>query len=197
MLSSLLLVVQERLKDSTMPLGIVSDKDFEKEIVNTGVVVGNKNKGRGEGNKEVPKEIKKFIIEENLRGSSSRELQQLTGASSSSISAYVNGANSTASYNKPDSVLVTHKNSVVDKITRKARKILISSMNEITPDKLQKAKVTEVAMVARSMAGIIKDMEPEVIEQKNDNRVQFIMFAPQMKTERHYDAIDVSALDVE
>lgn len=185
-----------------MPIGIVSQNDIEKELEKPMPMNGRVEKlptsGRKEGDVAVPDEVKKFIAEAAITSSATgKELADLMQVSESSVSAYKNGANSTASYNKPSPAIANHILSVKDKISKKAQRVLRGSLNSITEDKLNGIKAKDAAIIARQMAGIIKDMEPDTPMVPQDNRVQFIMFAPAMKRESDFDAIDVQALDAE
>lgn len=173
-----------------MPLMIVSEEEWEKEISNAKKAeIVTIKKGRGEGNKEVPEEVKKLLSVEDLNGGSAFELGKALKISSSSISAYKNGATSTASYHEPKIELKTHIDGVKDRISRKAKRVILKSLDSITNDKLDELKPTDAAAVARQMSAIIKEMEPERIDDKKDNLPQFIVFAPQFNKEDHYETI--------
>ena len=189
-----------------MPLGVVEDNEFEQEledviqkpVVNSEVeIIDQKSPGRNPGDNNVPDEVRQFIAESHMLGASGRELADTFGVSQSSVSAYANGATSTATYDKKNVPLVNHLNRAKERITRKARRVMINSLDSLTEEKLLTVKAKDAALIARSMAGIIKDLEPEVVQNITDNRVQFVMFAPAIKQERSYDAIDVSVLDGE
>ncbi len=195
-----------------MPLGIVNDEDFDQELLDQGL--GNKvntepirpeviipeiitpnTPGRRPGDNNVPDTVRQFIAEAGLLGASNAELSQLMNVSQSSVSAYKHGATSTATYHDKKPSIVNHLNKAKERISRKARRVLNDSLDELTPEKLRSVKAKDNAIIARAMASIVKEMEPEVKIENNDNRVQFVMFAPAIRAEKHYDAIDVQALD--
>ena len=196
-----------------MPLGIVSDEQLERELEDVGLGNGQRdnkdapsnniidgqvvddNKGRGKGNTEIPEDVRKFIAEAGLLGASNAELSQLMDVSQSSVSAYKHGATSTSTYHDKQPVLVDHINRARKRVTKKAGRVLANSLDSLADVKFNLLKPKDVASIARNMAAIIRDMEPEQANVTEDKRVQFIMFAPTVKQESHFDAIDVSNLD--
>jgi transcriptional regulator with XRE-family HTH domain len=188
-----------------MAIGIVSDNDFDKEVTDivrkdirpsSSAVVDKLHKGgRKEGDNAIPDVVKELVINESLNGASGKELSQALGISQSSISAYRNGANSTATYDKKDKILIDHISRAKGKISKRARNVLNRSLDHLTDDKLSSVKAKDLAGIARNMSAIIRDMEPPQDQVQNQLAVQFVMLAPPVHTEKHYDAIDVSALD--
>lgn len=180
-------------------MGIVSDSDFESELSR---LSGNSDnpaeiiditKGRGKGSKEVPESLRKIIGETNeLDGRSDAiELAKRFGISSSSVSAYGHGSTSTASYNKPNEELKNHINESKDRIAKKARGRLFNALKHITDEKLSQARVKDVSSVARDMAAIIKDVEPDNKSEASKQSPQFVFYAPQFRDERSFDVIKV------
>lgn len=188
-----------------MAMGIVTDEDFHKELGNcsnskenpppnkTAVIVPSPSKGRGEGNVEVPSGLRKLIGQESVSNGrqSALELAESLGISPSSVSAYAQGANSTTSYRDRPNLSVI--NEAKERISKKARNRLLLALNHITGDKLESAKVNEVASVAKDMSAIIKNMEPEREANKSDdkNGPTFVFYCPQFRKEEHFDVIDV------
>ena len=186
-----------------MPLGIVSDSDFEKEIGNcvdvesvpiSGEVIIQKGPGRGEGKSNVPDSIRKIIGEEySIEGrQAGLEIANAFGISEQSASAYGNGASSLATYNKPTEIndfIRSRKN----KIVKKASSKLNLALEGITEDKLALSKATDLASIAKNLSGIIKDMEPEDKGNANNGpNIQFVMFAPKLLTEDRFPTMVVS-----
>lgn len=185
-----------------MAMGIVSDADFQKELGNsapkipvskTAEVIKQTPKGRGEGNVAVPDSMRKLIGAESVENGrdSAIELAKQFGISPSSVSAYANGSTSTASYDKQPNLPAI--NGVKERIAKKARNRLSMALSHITDEKLGAAKLTEVSTVARDMAAIVKQMEPEVPKTESDkqNGPTFIFYSPQFRKEEHFDVIDV------
>lgn len=200
-----------------MPIGIVSDEEFEaqllnkasednnllnkrvKVIINDDVVINNElteesielpSKGRN-GSKEVPESLRKLIAGEAIVGVSAIELSEVFNVSKSSVSAYKNGATSTSTYNNPDEALKLHNDGVRSSIVGMAQSKLIEAINEITAEKLRDAKVNIAASVARDMSSIVKNISPSNEGGSNNNN-KVIIYKPRMKEEDDYDVIVVS-----
>ena len=186
-----------------MPMGIVSDKQFESERakinnsptplpkVHTPEVVGIP-RGRGENNVSVPDSLKNLIgvtaVSEGRE--EALELARQFGISDSSTSAYSVGANSTASYNERPNAPVVNK--VKERISKKARRLMMRAMSSITQEKLDNTKAIELAGIARNMSGIVKDMEPEVNKNNPTDgapKPGFLVYAPKFFSENHYETI--------
>jgi predicted transcriptional regulator len=188
-----------------MAIGIVSNDDFERELEQLGIkkVNGNEksetdlakildiNRGRGTGSLEVPDSLRKVIGEEALvnGNSSANGLAEELGISKSSVSAYKNGSTSTKSYNEPDKNLKEHTDAIRNKISSRARLKLLMAMGTVTKDKLENAKLRDVAAVANAMSNIIKNLEPAVSE--TGNQTNFIFYAPKPKEESQFEVINL------
>lgn len=165
-----------------MPLGIVSDDVFNAEIKLM-------NRGRGSV-KEVPEVIREIIAEDAIaKNGSIQEIASRHGVSSSSVSAYKNGATSTATYHEPDERLARRNNFVRENIITSARSRLLDALQNITSDKLKDAKVRDVASVAKDMSAVIRNTEPQTTPIHN---AQFVFHVPRQKDEKDYEFIDVS-----
>ena len=178
-----------------MGMGIVTDADFLKELEN---LKSNKKPeikelptpGRKEGDLNVPPELRKLIASTALTESSkeANELARGLGISSSSVSAYKNGATSTTTYDKPNADLKEHVDEIKIDISKKARARLLKAIEEITDDKLSVTKPRELAGIAKDMASVVEKMEP-----KDDkpivNSPTFIVYHPHVREEKHYDTI--------
>lgn len=193
-----------------MPLGIVSDDEFTKELTNsspnkseetrpkvvTGEVISplprGHNGGRTPGAVEVPESLKKLIGEEAaINGrQAGLELAKQFGISNSSVSAYSNGATSTASYNTPEVGLKTHIDDSRMRIIRKAKLRLNKTLSEITDEKLAGAKLRDLAVTARALSGVITAMEPNIGQPGSDVvQPQFVVFAPTLIKEEHFGTL--------
>ena len=181
-----------------MPLGIVSDDEFDSElgrIKSTGIVVDKPKLGRQKDSVETPESLRKIIGEESeINGrQAGLELGKQFNISSSSVSAYSNGATSTSSYNNPDRELKSHINQSKERIAKKASNKLISALNEITPEKLHEVSAKTASEIARNMSAIVLDMTPKVEEIKEDKGPTFVFYAPQIRSEDQFDVIDMSS----
>lgn len=195
-----------------MAMGIVSDKDFFREIqdsgkdvreapsvkrptaiINPATIITPPTRGRKEGDNNVPNSLRNTIAQ--IAHTDGRDeaiaVAKDFGISESSVSAYTNGATSTASYHETPnkSVVIEAKT----RVAKRARGKLMLALSKLTPEKMDEAKAIELSSIAKNMSGIVKDMEPPV-EQKDSNellRPQFIVYAPVVNQENHYDRVYV------
>ena len=179
-----------------MAIGIISDEEFEKEF---GKLESHNEKAKvvtipkvGRVGPEVPESLRKVIGETAITEGRPEaiKLAKQFGISPSAVSAYTNGATSPSSYNQPDKELQNHVNDAKVKIGIKAKNRLIQALNAITTEKLESVSVKTASSVARDMAAIVKDMEPQQ-KDSGDAKPQFIIYAPQFKEERQFDTIVV------
>ena len=188
-------------------MGIVSDSDFDLEkkkvirpdsdresvkpnAIPNATVIDMPGKGRGIGNVEVPNALRQIIGEESvLHGREAGiQLAGAFGISPSSVSAYDNGSTSTSSYDKQPNL--NHLNGSRTRIAKRAMNKLGLALKNITRDKLEGAKVTELAAVAKDMSAIVKNMEPETAKGSDGvTRPQFVFYAPQFRDERVFDVV--------
>lgn len=144
--------------------------------------------GRGHVN-EVPNSIRQFIAGEAIAGANQKQLAKEFGVSTSSVSAYKNGATSTASYNKPNQELKSANDSLKEELASNSLAKLRAALEAITPAKLLESKVTDAAVVARAMASVHKDLLPSETSEARFNQV--IIFKPRMREEDDYEVIDI------
>lgn len=179
-----------------MPLGVltkeqfnkeVTGKDTSKDVVRAQVV--NIERGRTSGRTEVPEIIRQVIAEEVIDCGGSQAIADKFGLSKSSVDAYKVGATSTSSYHKPDSSLKQVVDNKKDEITTTARGRLSAALNSLTDDKISSAKARDIAAIAKSMSGVIKDMEPTVVQQNN---TQVVVYRPRQRDEDEFDVITVN-----
>lgn len=204
-----------------MPLGIVSESEFEKELNNsntpysnrvnpvtpkhenevlTGEVIDPVPLGRGKGNVEVPESLRKVISDTHVTDGrkSAVELASYFSISKQSAQAYGKyGSTSLANYDEPDKTekskeISNHLTNTKNRIIKRAHNKLLTALSNITDDKLQSAKIKDVAIVAKAMSGIIKDMEPDSANaDAAKNQPTFVVYAPRMIKEENYDTIHV------
>jgi len=180
-----------------MPMGIVSNADFQKELDNSGnreqvspALVKEISRGRGEGNVEVPNALRNIIGDTAITNGrkDAVELASNFGISPSSVSAYTNGATSTASYGE------TPNKDVMDgtrlRIQSKARAKLIKAIHGITDDKLAVTNAKDLAGIAKDMAAVVKTMEPENKKVEGEKGgPTFIFYTPQTRKEETFDVV--------
>lgn len=194
-----------------MPLGIVSDKDFIREIDNvqprvptiekkidineviTPELVPDDEsvKGRGIGSVEVPNSLRRLIGDESINNGrqAALELAESFGLSASSVSAYTNGSTSTASYDKRinGDVIANAKG----RVSRRARNRLMLALKKMTAEKLDECNAKELSGVAKDMSQIMVNMEPKQ-EQNNKTEVNgptFVLYKPQVKPEEAFNSV--------
>lgn len=185
-----------------MAMGIVSDKDFNSELDKLSpaqsngkpiAIIKEVEKGRGNGNKEVPEPLRKLIGEESaIQGrASALELAENFGIRPSSVSAYAQGSRSTATYEeRPD---IQHLNDAKLRVAKRARQKLVLALNSLTKDKISEAKAKDIAGVAKDMSAVIKNMEPDTPKNNGDGNgaPTFIFYCPQFKREEVFEVVNV------
>lgn len=187
-----------------MPIGLVSDDDLAREIesLNQKVVPSTSRPrvevldkpGRSSGDVNVPDSLRQIIGETAVIDGRQAALKLASdfGISPSSVSAYANGATSTASYDSPAKSIINHINKSRARAIKKASKTLNGALEAITQEKLDYTDAKDLSVIAKNMSGIIKDLEPSP-ESKVDgtSTPQFVIFAPQFRDERTFEHIEV------
>lgn len=190
-----------------MGMGIVSNSDFDNELENLtplppiplgGSLGGGKAiitsippKGRDTNGVEVPDSLRKLIGSESVTNGrqSALELADKFAISPSSVSAYSQGSHSTASYgDRPDESGISEAKL---RITKKARNRLVLALNSITQEKIDSAKVRDIAGVAKDMSAIISNMESKGSKTEGDSGPTFIFYSPQTRSEKVFDMVQV------
>lgn len=188
-----------------MAIGIVSDNDFLNEVdrgerspvpeLKPAQILDIPRPGRSEGDINVPDSIQKLIIDEKISNGRASALgfAKMMGVSPSSVSAYSNGATSTSTYNNPKNKLSAALKESKNRIAQRASKKLNLALAHITEDKLADAKLAELALVAKSMSGIIKDMEPSSERSGNVefNGPSIVMYNPGFAKEDSFDTVNL------
>jgi len=193
-----------------MAMGVVNDADFEKELASltrkeikietntplpaiTGEVMEIEKPGRKEGDVNVPSSLRALIaathVEESRRDA--LEFAESVGVSSSSVSAYAKGANSTASYQNPNQQLQSTVVSAKGRVATKARRRLNMALDGITPDKIAAAKVKDIAGIAKDMSVVMRNMEDGEKGPVDNGAPRIVIFAPQIRQENHFEMMEV------
>lgn len=199
-----------------MPLGIVSDEDFNNELADSKVEIsGNEvsigipeipsdgtplvgeiidiEVGRGKGNNNAPNSLRKIIGETGvLEGR--REgiaLAAEFGLSSEAADSYKHGATGKATYNKQDTEQKNHIEAIKKLATKRAGRKLLSALDKLTDDKLEEAPAGVIAGIAKSLSGVIKDLEPDVPVTSNGPGIQFVVFAPPIVQESKFPVLEL------
>jgi hypothetical protein len=180
-----------------MPVGLVDDKDFEKELERLqGKVVPSVHKGRAEGDKNVPESLRKVIGETAVidgRGAA-LDLASQFGISPSSVSAYAKGATSTTSYDTPSKSLLGHINKSRQRAISRAQKTLNGALSAISQEKLDYTDAKDLSGIAKDMSVIIRNLEPQQVagSMTTNETKQFVIYAPMFKEEKSFDSIVVN-----
>lgn len=177
-----------------MPLGIITEAEFNSELS----LHSNRNEveviqiKHGRGNApEVPQEIRKLIASNSIHsGGNHKEIAEAFGVSTSSVSAYKNGATSVTTYDKPNEELSRHVDKVRDTISTTARSRLMSALQSLTDEKIENTKARDAASIAKDMSVVVKNMEPVV--QGNDSSVKVLIYQPRIKEESDFEVISIS-----
>jgi hypothetical protein len=190
-----------------MPMGIVDDDSLQKELQNLngrampchdkcheGEIIDIERKGRKENDVNVPSSLRKIIGETSEIDGRKEGVQlgKLFDISPSSVSAYANSSTSTKTYHSREKEILDHINQRKLKITNRASHKLMRALDAVTDDKLQNAKLSEVASITTAMSAVIKNMEPETKNTNHNEGVQFIVFAPQIVSEDKFQTIDLN-----
>lgn len=188
-----------------MPMGIVSDDDFQSEIgrlvpppkkepipVKEAEVIPSVQRGRKEGDVETPESLRRLIGDEATTNGreAAIKLAKDFGLSESSVSAYSVGANSTSTYNDRPNVDVI-KNAR-GRIKIKAGRKLMMALNKMTPEKLEESKARDLAGIAKDMSAIVRNMEEgdsSRTDANQSNKPAFLVYAPTVKQENHYQTV--------
>lgn len=177
-----------------MPLGIVSDNDFEAELTSISPpkveFISPNSPGRSPGDNNVPPSLRKIISDSAIKGESPESIKKAFGTSLSSISAYKNGSTSTASYNSPNSELTSFNQSTRLRISTRAKSRILMAMKHITDDKLKNVKARDLAGIAKDMSHVVKNMEGDSSAGNQNNN--FVFVTPQNRSENEFDVIHVS-----
>ena len=198
-----------------MPMGIVSDAEFEKELNNsrpnktradirpvTTLVKDSSDssdssdntieRGRKEGDVNVPDSLRKLLGDVAVTSgrSDALALAKQFGISDSSVSAYSKGARSTATYNDRPSEKVI--NGAKMRVSMKARRKLLKALDSMTDDKLESCKARDLAGIAKDMAVVMKAMETDSHsgEGESNKGPTFMIFSPQFKSENDYKQVE-------
>jgi hypothetical protein len=188
-----------------MPIGVVTDADFEKELSRTSgstspggrvTIVEKEKRGRKEGDVNVPDSLRKIIGETSvIEGrQAALSLAESFGISPSSVSAYANGATSTKSYDTPSQSILSHINKSRERAIKRASKTLNAALGAISQEKLDYTDARDLSGIAKDMSVIIKNLEPPPTQAESStiSSPQFTIYAPQFRQENSFEIIKVN-----
>jgi len=183
-----------------MSIGIVTESEFTSELEKFTPSANKPNQttiheqiehGRNKHDNNVPNELRKSIQDDVMNGVKSDVIEKVYGISSSSISAYKHGSTSTKSYHQPNSDLLTNRHDVKLRISSRAKSKLLLAIKHISEDKLQHAKVRDLAGIAKDMSTVVKNMDDNNVI-TGTNQQNFIFYAPRNKDSDSYEIIEVN-----
>jgi hypothetical protein len=215
-----------------MPLGIVSNTDFEVErqnsdsqfeVINnynpndykkseiievnkdtentnseepralTPIITSAQITGRKSDIGNVPQSLRKILAEEAVMGGNKSAQQLMDGLgmnlSQPTLSTYKRGEVSPDIPTNDSKDLCDYINGRKNKIGKRALNRLNLALAHLDEAKLQGLEARELSGVAKDMAIIAEKMEPKQKEQEKVAPVQFIMMAPQINNEAHYETV--------
>ena len=183
-----------------MSMGIVNDDEFNSELtkslpespikpVISGQVIEPPVRGRPMGSIEVPNSLRKIIGSTSVESGRQEALNLASdfGISPSSVSAYANGATSTASYHEGPNIDTINRTK--EKVSKRARNKLMLALRHITDEKMADAKVRDVASIAKDMSAIIKNMEPDGPKIPANTGPTFVFYSPKTKSVEDFDVV--------
>jgi len=184
------LIPTRLIKDAEFPLN--ESVPQEPEIVTSDVIIKRMGAGRQVGDVNVPQSVRTLLADTTVFEGrrEGNQLADVFGVSHGSVGVYATPNSKLAENLSPDirqdiNSFLTGKK---EKISKKAIARLSMAMNHITEEKLQDLGAVALGTVAKDMAAVVKSMEPKE-ESKQDNNVQFLMYAPQVKNENHYQTV--------
>lgn len=192
-----------------MPFGVLTKEQFAQElckvspsfasVINSPVIspvlTGEIIKGevvsivRGRGPvKEVPESLRTLIGTEAVLNGQHNKIAEAFGVSPSSVSAYKNGATSTASYNLPESNLKEAIDSAKQVIATSAREKIKLALDKLTEESLVGAKIKDIASIAKDMSVVMKNMEDGHGGIEINNKV--LVYQPKLREDDEYEVIN-------
>ena len=185
-----------------MPMGVVSDDEFEAEVSNKKPVIPDNVirrpfHGRNPGDNNVPSSIREIIADDT--GKTGKELAQTFDISQSSVAAYQHGATSTATYDRPAPALKEVVNRKRERITRKSNRALIRVLDKMDSDefdaKLDACKATELSTVAANLSRVVEKVQPK--DDTNIKQQNIIFYAPTPLKTDTFEVIDLGRKQIE
>jgi hypothetical protein len=191
-----------------MPMGIVSDKDFDSELTRvtpcarreesksipiTPEIVDIPKPGRKEGDVNVPEALRNVIGQTTIDYGRMEavDLANKFGISPSSVSAYSKGATSTSSYdNRPNAGVIQRSK---DNIAKRARARLMLALSHLTDEKLKDTKARDLAGIAKDMTLVARGMESDDSTKSpvggGNQGPTFVFYSPQFFNEEKFETV--------
>lgn len=151
--------------------------------------------GRHEAVSNIPDSLRKVLADDHLinglRGAKSLVHGLGIDLSQPTLSTYGRGETSPHSKSKKTDELTDYLNGRKEKITKRALNKINLALSHLDEQKFLGLKAREISGVAKDMAIVAKQMEPTIKNSEGNqmNGVQFIMYAPQIKSEDSYQIV--------
>lgn len=163
------------------------------EIVTSDMIPG-KRVGRHESVTNVPQSLRKIIAEESIEhgNKSAKNLLSNLGVTLSdpTISTYKSGNISPSNgASVSDNDLLEYINTRKSKLGKKALNKLSLALTHIDEAKLSGLEARDLSAVAKDMAIIVDKMQPTKRDEEKVAPVQFVIMAPQINNESHYQTV--------
>lgn len=178
-----------------MPMGIVTDDEFESEISAKKPVIDNVIRrpfhGRNPGDNNVPSIVREIIADDE--GNTGKDLSNKFGVSTSSIAAYQHGATSTASYDTPSIPLKEIVDRKRERISRKSNRALLKVLDKMNDEsfdaKLDACKAVELSTVAANISRVVEKVSTKQETQSVQNNIVF--YTPTPLKSDSFEVIDL------
>ena len=158
-------------------------ENLEQEI--TLVVEEKASIGRG-STPAIPEEVKSAIAILSAHDVPQTELAKLFGISDSSVSNFANGMDNNR---VPQPNLNTEIQDEREKIERSALEKTMMTLGLIEQEDILMLGAKDKSIVAQNLSKVAANMQGKA--QVNDNRVQMVIHAPQVRQDYHYQEIEV------
>lgn len=187
--------------DNNLPSKDSESRALESKMVETPVIIPEivtsdqiKRAGRHNEIGNVPQSIRKLIAEESIENGnkSAKNLVNSLGMnlSDATISTYKNGNISPSnSVSAKDNDLLEYINQRKTKLGKKALNKMSLALNGLTAEKMEALEPKELSTIAKDMSIIVDKMQPTQRENEKFQPVQFVIMAPTINNESHYQVV--------
>lgn len=164
------------------------------EIVTSDMIRNPMGAGRMKDVSNVPQSLRKIIAEESIEhgNKSAKNLLSNLGVtlSAPTVSTYKSGNISPKNdISIGDNDLLEYINQRKGKLGKKALNKLNLALTHLDEAKLQGLEAKELSGVAKDMAIIVDKMQPTKRDEEKVAPVQFVIMAPQINNESHYQVV--------
>lgn len=145
-------------------------------------------RGRREGDTEIPEQIRATIGAVSRLGSGIKDTAKAFGVSPTVVQ-FAKYGSKTGDY-KADESLVNKIEDILSPVRNKAIDRLTQTFQEMTDDKLRVCKGGELSKIAANLSAVLKNLT--LPESGNTNATQVIIHAASHKNESDYPAVEVN-----